>query len=162
MAPILLRQTAYNALDEPVRFVDASGDEANAVHRARFGEIEQRGVALTPKGRALYDMAIADSDPETAFARIPDSFEELRRGGLAYFRSSGKEYEPVRYEDFLPISAAGIFASNLGQYGTRMEGAPEVSFTQDRLEGYLEAPIADAVDLYAEAANTPTRTPTLP
>jgi uncharacterized glyoxalase superfamily metalloenzyme YdcJ len=101
-APILLRQTAYNALDEAVRFVDASGDEANAVHRARFGEIEQRGVALTPKGRALYDEAIADPDPETAFARIPDSFEELRRDDLAYFRSSGNGHEPVRYEDFLP------------------------------------------------------------
>jgi uncharacterized glyoxalase superfamily metalloenzyme YdcJ len=24
-------------------------------HSARFGEIEQRGAALTPKGRALYD-----------------------------------------------------------------------------------------------------------
>jgi uncharacterized glyoxalase superfamily metalloenzyme YdcJ len=154
-APILLRQTAYNALDEAVRFVDASGDEANAVHRARFGEIEQRGVALTPKGRALYDEAIADPDPETAFARIPDSFEELRRDDLAYFRSSGNGHEPVRYEDFLPISAAGIFASNLGQYGTRMEGAPEVSFTQDRLEGYLEAPITDAYKLYADATNAP-------
>ncbi len=27
-------------------------------HTARFGEIEQRGIALTPKGRAIYDMAL--------------------------------------------------------------------------------------------------------
>jgi uncharacterized glyoxalase superfamily metalloenzyme YdcJ len=154
-APILLRQTAYNALDEAVRFIDAPDGEAEAVHRARFGEIEQRGIALTPKGRALYDEAIADPDPETAFARIPDSFEALRQNGLAYFRSDGNAHEPVRYEDFLPISAAGIFASNLGQYGTRMEGAPEVSFTQERLEGYLEVPIANAYELYAKAATTP-------
>jgi uncharacterized glyoxalase superfamily metalloenzyme YdcJ len=29
--------------------------EHRGTHSARFGEIEQRGVALTPKGRALYD-----------------------------------------------------------------------------------------------------------
>lgn len=157
-APILLRQTAYNALDEPVTFTDAAGNNVQSVHRARFGEIEQRGVALTPKGRALYDAAITDPDPVTAFARIPDSFDDLRREGLAWFRASGDAFEPVRYEDFLPISAAGIFASNLGQYGTRIEGAPQVSFRKARLEGYLEATIADAYDLYAEAAqSTPTK-----
>jgi uncharacterized glyoxalase superfamily metalloenzyme YdcJ len=155
-APILLRQTAYNALDEPVRFVDAPESEQEAVHRARFGEIEQRGVALTPKGRELYDAAIASPDPQAAFARIPDSHEALQDQELAYYRPSPAGWEPVRYEDFLPVSAAGIFASNLGQYGTRMEGAPDISFSQSRLEAYLEAPITDAYDLYAEAARTPT------
>ena len=37
---ILLRQTSFKALSEAVRF----GDQAGA-HTARFGEIEQRGVA---------------------------------------------------------------------------------------------------------------------
>jgi uncharacterized glyoxalase superfamily metalloenzyme YdcJ len=51
--PILLRQTSFKALDEPIAFTDAHGS-----HSARFGEIEQRGVALTPKGRALYDQLL--------------------------------------------------------------------------------------------------------
>ncbi len=29
--------------------------QKQGTHTARFGEIEQRGVALTPKGRQLYD-----------------------------------------------------------------------------------------------------------
>jgi uncharacterized glyoxalase superfamily metalloenzyme YdcJ len=36
--PILLRQTSFKALDEPIAFTDAQGR-----HSARFGEIEQRG-----------------------------------------------------------------------------------------------------------------------
>lgn len=39
--PILLRQTSFKALDEAIAFTDAQGS-----HSARFGEIEQRGVAL--------------------------------------------------------------------------------------------------------------------
>lgn len=49
--PILLRQTSFKALEEPVLFAG----EKRGTHTARFGEIEQRGVALTPKGRQLYD-----------------------------------------------------------------------------------------------------------
>ena len=49
--PILLRQTSFKALEEPVLFAG----EHKGTHTARFGEIEQRGVALTPKGRELYD-----------------------------------------------------------------------------------------------------------
>ena len=33
--------------------------EHKGTHTARFGEIEQRGVALTPKGRELYDSLLA-------------------------------------------------------------------------------------------------------
>lgn len=156
-APILLRQTAYNALDEVVLFTEADGSNRRALHRARFGEIEQRGVAMTPKGRELYDRAISSDLPaEEAFAIIPDSNETLQREQLGYFRKTPTGYEPVRYEDFLPVSAAGIFASNLGQYGTRMEGAPQVSYSKAQLESYLEAAITDSYDLYAAEAQSPT------
>ena len=54
--PILLRQTSFKALKEAIRFTDDAVGAARAgAHTARFGEIEQRGVALTRKGRALYD-----------------------------------------------------------------------------------------------------------
>lgn len=47
--PILLRQTSFRALSEAIRFI--GGGTAGA-HRARFGEIESRGVAVTPKGES--------------------------------------------------------------------------------------------------------------
>ncbi len=150
--PILLRQTSFKALDEPIAFTDAQGS-----HSARFGEIEQRGVALTPKGRALYDQLLNTARDELGaapneanaaryeqlleqhFQAFPDNHTQMREQGLAYFRyfpsdkglaargqpesprtlqallSAGHvEVEPLVYEDFLPVSAAGIFQSNLG------------------------------------------------
>ncbi|WP_298914241.1 VOC family protein [uncultured Algimonas sp.] len=116
--PILLRQTAFKALSEQVEFKTPDGWES-AAHTARFGEIEQRGAALTPKGRALYDECLArakrsDRDHDRAmadaFADFPDDWEALRASGLAYFGANG---HALTYEDFLPVSAAGIFRSNL-------------------------------------------------
>ena len=134
--PILLRQTSFKALSEPVRF----GPEPGA-HAARFGEIEQRGAALTEAGRALYDRLLARSlshpDAADAFAAFPDDHETLRRERLAFYRyvpavgvsnadvpsrargldeavgAGSVRAEPILYEDFLPVSAAGIFRSNL-------------------------------------------------
>ncbi|WP_295173838.1 VOC family protein, partial [uncultured Brevundimonas sp.] len=79
--PILLRQTSFKALQEAVTFPGADGPTAGA-HTARFGEIEQRGCALTPAGRALYDEALAKTD----FSALPDDWDALRRAELAWFR----------------------------------------------------------------------------
>ena len=102
---ILLRQTSFKALEEPIAFTDAAGTKAGT-HTARFGEIEQRGVALTAKGRALYDRLLAsvrgevqvgasgakagDYGVELAgrFKALPDGWDELRREGLAFFHYS--------------------------------------------------------------------------
>ncbi|RSL76235.1 hypothetical protein CEP51_010149 [Fusarium floridanum] len=147
--PILLRQTSFLALDEAIAF--SEGAEIGGSHKARFGEIEQRGMALTPKGRRLYDDLInewrqksLDASPETkekilarVFEKFPDDMKSLREQDLAYFtykltNSASKvsstdmnalidtgavELEPITYEDFLPVSAAGIFHSNLGDDG---------------------------------------------
>lgn len=153
--PILLRQTSFKALEEPVAFTDQPHGRGS--HSARFGEIEQRGAALTPKGRALYDQllnaacdALGDFPNEANaqrydalmaehFQAFPDNHDDMRAQGLAYFRyfvsdqglaarqqgdrPTGLEAliraghvraEPLVYEDFLPVSAAGIFQSNLG------------------------------------------------
>ncbi|GLK47195.1 DUF1338 domain-containing protein [Brevundimonas intermedia] len=129
--PILLRQTSFKALQEAIAFPGADG-AVQGVHTARFGEIEQRGCALTSAGRALYDAALASQD----FSALPDDWTALRRGGLAWFRYRATPEglggraetadlealialghvvaEPITYEDFLPVSAAGIFQSNLG------------------------------------------------
>lgn len=150
--PILLRQTAFKAQDEAVRFPKGTNDWDEDHHSARFGEIEQRGVALTPKGRALYDellgavrldiMPTADGSNANAyiaklgevFQAFPDDWREMHDAGLAYFKYSVADrsladsnadvptlldngtlnISPLIYEDFLPVSAAGIFQSNLG------------------------------------------------
>lgn len=178
--PILLRQTSFKALNEPVRF---AGDGGVGSHTARFGEIEQRGLALTPKGRALYDQALEQARAaegstgsdyyarlEAAFAGFPDDWDTLRREGLGYFRyqltDAGRALpaaeralpaevlierglasaDPVIYEDFLPVSAAGIFQSNLG--GTEQRAYAEQA-NQAAFEAALGASVGDAFALYA-------------
>lgn len=170
---VLLRQTSYFAQREEIIFssslpsegmemakVENEKERRQGYHTARFGEIEQRGAALTPAGRALYDEVLAsamrlgltaENADEEAYATFfssafPDDWEELRRQKLVWVRyrisdtssssspstcspsSLGEPREklieelmkggvvkcdPIVYEDFLPISAAGIFQSNL-------------------------------------------------
>jgi len=157
--PILLRQTSFTALDEPVRFAGTGG----GTHTARFGEIEQRGVALTRKGRALYDRLLDEARGASgsqgadyaerlarAFQAFPDSEDALREQGLAYFRYRASPNgtvvaEPITYEDFLPVSAAGIFQSNLGgteQHSYAGEAAQRV------FEEALGCPVLDPFALY--------------
>ena len=161
--PILLRQTSFKALTEPVRFGAVTG-----AHAARFGEIEQRGAALTEAGRALYDRLLAQGDPR-AFAAFPDDHEALRRDGLAFYRyvpvadvplgaqsldeavrAGSVRAEPILYEDFLPVSAAGIFRSNLADGpGATLAASPR----QGEFEAALGCAVLDPFALYrAESA----------
>ncbi|MFK5926644.1 MAG: DUF1338 family protein [Desulfuromusa sp.] len=59
------------------------------------------------------------------------------------------DYQGLRYEDFLPTSAAGIFASNLNQYGTKSTAAEKSVYCQAMLEEILERKIVDANLTYA-------------
>ena len=70
-----------------------------------------------------------------------DPFELIDRG-LA-------RYEGVRYEDFLPVSAAGIFASNLNQYGTASTAEQRPIVTREDLEQILGVGIIDTDAAYA-------------
>jgi uncharacterized glyoxalase superfamily metalloenzyme YdcJ len=191
--PILLRQTSFKALQEHVAFTDQH-EGAMGSHTARFGEIEQRGAALTAKGRALYDRLLNASRQALAgfpaegnaheymallgeqFSEFPDDLMQMREQGLAFFRyfvtDEGREagafagktrshkadlqslveaghvrFEPLVYEDFLPVSAAGIFQSNLGDnaqadYGTQSNQAD--------FERALGAKVIDELGLYAD------------
>ncbi|MCT7307974.1 2-oxoadipate dioxygenase/decarboxylase HglS [Ralstonia wenshanensis] len=182
--PILLRQTSFKALQEAVRFTDDAG-----AHTARFGEIEQRGVALTRKGRALYDQLLAEvrnmgnagsATPDygsrlaQAFRAFPDSHDALRAQGLAFYRytltPSGHAQadaataadlsldellakgwvraDPITYEDFLPVSAAGIFQSNLGGEEQKQYQAHAA---QQAFEAALGARVHDEIALYEAA-----------
>ncbi|CDX25629.1 conserved hypothetical protein [Mesorhizobium plurifarium] len=184
--PILLRQTSFKALEEPVSFQDGKGGWQAGTHTARFGEIEQRGVALTPKGRALYDKLLDDTRKivrpaadgsnaaayEAALAEVfkgfPDDWHSIRAEGLGYFSYSLSEkglkgipavsdmdrliaegyicFDPIVYEDFLPVSAAGIFQSNLGDCAQQEFVA---SPNQKRFEADLGAEVLNEFDHYA-------------
>ena len=177
--PILLRQTSFKALEEPVRF---AGGHSEGAHTARFGEIEQRGIALTRKGRALYDSLLqsvrekgagggSPTDYETrlakTFERFPDDLDTIRRERLGFFRYSVRSLPgslataninidalvkqgfvaatPMTYEDFLPVSAAGIFQSNLG--GSEPKAYSAVA-AQAEFEEALGSPVQDEIALY--------------
>lgn len=183
--PILLRQTSFKALDEPIAFTDQN--QTHGSHSARFGEIEQRGAALTPKGRALYDRLLNAARDELGdfpnegnasrynalmaqhFGEFPDSVEGMREQELAYFRyfvtekglaaaglgSSSLEdllrdgyvkAEPLVYEDFLPVSAAGIFQSNLGDAAQALYGEHS---NRQAFEQALGRATIDELRLYA-------------
>ncbi|WP_312346738.1 VOC family protein [Leclercia sp.] len=178
--PLLLRQTSFKALEEPVLFAG----EARGTHTARFGEIEQRGVALTPKGRELYDRLLAEAGTgkdnlthqlhlQEVFQAFPDSDIFLRRQGLAWFRyrltPAGEAHrhafgpgddpqpliergwvvaQPITYEDFLPVSAAGIFQSNLGN---ETQARTRGNASRDAFEEALGCPVLDEFTLYQEA-----------
>ncbi|KAL4877771.1 DUF1338 domain protein [Aspergillus karnatakaensis] len=197
--PILLRQTSFLALEESIRFrVDESSVEDEWIdgsHKARFGEIEQRGAAVTGKGRQLYDQLLEKAMVEAAnqqanvddmlnrtFKEYPDTWADLRRQGLVYFkyRCTGKsitlsdadvaesdvllehllaadvvEADPITYEDFLPLSAAGIFQSNLQSNGgpskSMVSGNGHPQADKKGFEKALGCPVMDADELYARA-----------
>ena len=197
---ILLRQTSFKALEERVAFVDPDRPAysvVNGTHTARFGEVEQRGAAVTKKGRELYDRLLTSAVEATeeaaklgfdnvlaeAFREYPDDWTELRRRELVYFRyrvpdrlstsdrqakldsisaksgilhleqlleSGFVECEPITYEDFLPLSAAGIFESNLGSGSENTERKLQKTKQGSRreLEGVLGRTIPSEIDMY--------------
>lgn len=117
--PILLRQTSFLALEEKIRFPlthafgevdpdDANTELVEGSHKARFGEIEERGAAVTVRGRELYDKLLGkgtelaaqrggspqatDDAIQEVFQQYPDDWTEMRRQGLVYceYRCTGK------------------------------------------------------------------------
>lgn len=134
---VLLRQTSFRALAEPRTFREADGSLAAGALSVRFGEVEARGVALTPAGRALYD--------DQGLAAFPDTEQGLHEAGLAYYRRGADgTLQPIVYEDFLPKSAAGIFASNLTSDGSvdaaQRASVRDAAWLQDALGRSLHDP----------------------
>jgi uncharacterized glyoxalase superfamily metalloenzyme YdcJ len=149
---VLLRQTSFRALAEPRRFRAADGTVSDCTLRVRFGEVEARGVALTPTGRERYDAATSQPDPGATWAQyFPASDVELAAQGLAYYRG-GNPAEPVVYEDFLPASAAGIFRSNLDRDTESVSTPDESDYSAEWMAGAIGHHIHDPYDLYEKAA----------
>ncbi|KAK7999073.1 hypothetical protein PG991_014748 [Apiospora marii] len=149
--PILLRQTSFLALEEPVHFLSEQlGDNTTSEegqrrlvegsHCARFGEIEERGAAVTAAGRRLYDELLAEATGavgsskdgraydevlvETFRDRFPDDLRELCRQQLVFcrYRCTGKQ----------PNAMPPDFAALLGQDANTAQ-------VQDVMEKYEDA-----------------------
>ncbi|WP_201593576.1 VOC family protein [Psychrobacter sp. Pi2-51] len=197
--PILLRQTSFKALEEAVSFKNSEGEYEQGCHTARFGEIEQRGVALTPTGRALYDKLLSQARHQLGatpnegnatqynrilaeiFAAFPDDYQTMHDKELAYFyyqpvdsaadinsdmsnlemvssrqavnaliNQGAIRIEPIVYEDFLPVSAAGIFQSNLQQ---DKQSNYDGNSNQQEFEQALGTNVYDELVLYEDIQN---------
>ena len=151
---VLLRQTSFRALAEPRRFRDADGTVSDGTLRVRFGEVEARGVALTPKGRDRYDAAMAMPDPAASWSDyFPATDEGMAAAGLAYYHG-GDPSKPVVYEDFLPASAAGIFRSNLETDTQPAEAVDNSDYSLNWMAGQIGHPIHDPYELYEKVASS--------
>lgn len=150
---VLLRQTSFRALAEPRRFREADGTVTAGTLRVRFGEVEARGIALTPAGRECYDRLMASDAPASEWDKtFPDTEEGMAAAGLAFFRyradGSRLVAEPIVYEDFLPQSAAGIFRSNLDHAGTHDPTRDGPAYDRDWLSDAIGVAIHDPYELY--------------
>ena len=171
---VLLRQTSFRALAEPRLMRETDGRVAPGELRVRFGEVEARGIALTPAGRDVVDPL--PPDPAAWSAAMPGTERELARDGLAWFTAAvttgapelaraGRRapddaddlvdegwvsLEPVVYEDFLPRSAAGIFHSNLTADGSADTTADGIERDVEWLAGALGRDVHDPMRLYGD------------
>jgi uncharacterized glyoxalase superfamily metalloenzyme YdcJ len=195
---VLLRQTSFRALAEPRTFRDADGGISQGALRVRFGEVEARGIALTPSGRDRFDELVAAvdrrlaEDPALSRAEVatrvwseglPSTETELCLAGLGFFTfrvdpgvvagsltpAQGTALEraevaalvqagvlhpdPIVYEDFLPRSAAGIFASNLTGSGSVDADQGGAERDADWLAGAMGSPVNVPEDIYAREAS---------
>lgn len=190
---VLLRQTSFRALAEPRRFTEPDGSITTGALRVRFGEVESRGIALTPAGRDRYDQMMARvddhmagqpgstrSDVATAVwsQHMPHTELELCRAGLGFFtfaladrlppdtppatldtllQDGWVTASPIVYEDFLPRSAAGIFASNLTGTGTAHDHQGEVERNADWMSEAINREVLQPEVLYAAQAEASLR-----
>ncbi len=194
---VLLRQTSFRALAEPRTFRDPDGTVSEGTLRVRFGEVEARGIALTPAGRTRFDELVAEVDrrlverpgsvrsdvaPEVWSGGLPATELGLCLEGLGFFTFSVDEQvaagdvsleqssalesgdvtalvrtgvlraDPIVYEDFLPRSAAGIFASNLTASGSMDAGQGGAERDAGWMSDRIGAPVSVPEEIYAREA----------
>ncbi len=134
---------------------------------AEADAVREQDPTLPTRDFAAYEVMYA-----TPFRAFPKTLAELIAGGYVHARYSPTpaglaakgtiknrqsqelvrlgyvRAEGLRYEDFLPVSAAGIFASNLSQYGTKSTASERPVYTQVMLEEIMGKRIVDAAAAY--------------
>lgn len=154
--------------------IEQRGYACTAVGRALYDQCLAKADAERDRDPGLVgrDFAAYEAMVASHFAPFPKTLRALLEHGLVYGRywatSKGIEragtiettdihelvrrglvdVEGLRHEDFLPVSAAGIFASNLNEHGTKTTAAQRPVYTPERLEEILGRPIVDAEVVY--------------
>ena len=124
---ILLRQTSFRALAEPRTFREADGSVTTGELRVRFGEVEQRGIALTTAGRDLYDTMTVEVDRRLADApagrtrvdvaadvwreHLPRTETDLALAGLGFFRFRVQDAAAVRGTTLADLLSTGALVA---------------------------------------------------
>lgn len=133
-------------------FEEARAGDAGLAQRDEeaFLEVQRNAFASFPdslEGLLERDLVYAEYSPTdagraAAGAIATTDLRELVRLGYA-------TREGLRYEDFLPVSAAGIFASNLSQYGTASTAAQRPEYSRELLEEVMGKRLIDTDAAYA-------------
>ncbi|MGO1973945.1 MAG: 2-oxoadipate dioxygenase/decarboxylase [Propionibacteriaceae bacterium] len=109
---VLLRQTSFRALAEPRTFRNPDGSISQDALRVRFGEVEARGIALTPAGRDVYDRTVAEVDAASAAA-----------GGAVDATGGVEEARRIWAANF-PDTERGMAAADLAFFSYRVADRP--------------------------------------
>ncbi|KAJ6114534.1 hypothetical protein N7486_000312 [Penicillium sp. IBT 16267x] len=174
--PILLRQTSFKALEETVYFHDTSAEYGRQLYDKILDRVNAEAAKNKIKGND-YEILLEDGFkefPDTLPAlrdhklayfcyRVTPKGEKLSEDGVEFSNSGSSSvplqelldqgvltYEPLTYEDFLPLSAGGIFNSNLGNL---LQSKQLIMSAEPDLDGFqrsLGCLIADEFHLYAE------------
>jgi uncharacterized glyoxalase superfamily metalloenzyme YdcJ len=131
---VLLRQTSFRALAEGRTFAMPDGSIRTGRLKVRFGEVEQRGIALTPKGRDLYDGLVAEVD---------------RRRSLDGGRSRVEIAQEVWREN-LPGTELGLALQGLGSFTYRAGSGAIAPGATVSLRSLLESGALHAVPIVYE------------
>ena len=134
--------------------------------RRLYDELLGKAIIMTQRSSGGASPEALDQQLAMAFEEYPDHWPTLRERGLVYFtyRPTRKgtmsafqnrpysldellqqqmiETAPITYEDFLPLSAAGIFQSNLGaaSTGRGLDAAPDAKGMEEALGATLKDP----------------------
>ena len=100
---VLLRQTSFRALAEARRFRERDGSVSEGALRVRFGEVEARGIALTPAGRDRYDAMLAEVD------------RRVVSGGVAQGHDRAQVAAAV-WAESLPATELGLLREELAYF----------------------------------------------
>jgi uncharacterized glyoxalase superfamily metalloenzyme YdcJ len=98
---LLLRQTSFRALAERRVFREADGRITSGDLRVRFGEVEARGIAVTPAGRALYDELTHEAEQVigvTSSSRMTMQERDSIAAGIWHNRVPGSEKDLAAYD----------------------------------------------------------------
>jgi uncharacterized glyoxalase superfamily metalloenzyme YdcJ len=116
---VLLRQTSFRALDERRPFREADGSVVPGSLRVRFGEVEARGIALTPAGRDRYDAMLAEVDARLAARGDNDSSAGV---SAAVAR---QEVAAEVWADRLPATELGLLRDGLAYFTVELTTAAD-------------------------------------